>query len=340
MRSVLAGVGAALPDEVVSNAALERDLGGPAGWVRDLLGIEERRVAAPGQWGYHLGARAATAALADAGLTPADVDLLLYHTNFPEYSMPGVGVLVQRDLGLRPGIPAFDLRAQCAGFLYAWMAADAYLATEAYRCALIVCGERLFSHCVIYPPVAPIFGDAGAAAVLTATAGERGLLDVRAYTDGAGAEFGLVSCDHYDVLDPARQVPREMTAAVADWRRAPLARPYAQRFDGSVIYKHAVTRMTQATREMLDAHGLAVSDVDWYLFHQANKGIVERIGRLLKLPGDRVLTNLGAYGNTSSASIPLLLFDARRQGQLKPGQLVLMCAFAVGFQWAVALYRV
>ena len=98
--------------------------------------------------------------------------------------------------------------------------------------------------------------------------------------------------------------------------------------------------MSQATREILYAHGLKVGDVDWYLFHQANKGIVERVGHLLKLPADRVLTNLGPYGNTSSASIPLLLADARRRGQLQPGQLLLMCAFAVGYVWATALYRV
>jgi 3-oxoacyl-[acyl-carrier-protein] synthase-3 len=340
MRSVLAGVGAALPERIVTNAELEAELGGRPGWVQDLLGIVERRAAAPGELGYHLGTRAALAALADAGVAPAGVELLVYHTNFPDYSLPGGGVLVQRELGLRPGIPVFDLRAQCAGFLYAWLAADVYLATGAVRCALVVCGERLFSNCIIYPPVAPIFGDAGAAAVLLATPDDRGLLDVRAYTDGAGAEFGLVSSDHYDFLDPARRIPSEMVAAVEDWRRAPLSRPLAQRFDGSVIYKQAVTRMTQATREMLDAHGLQIGDVDWYLFHQANKGIVERVGRLLKLPPERVLTNLGPYGNTSSASIPLLLADARRRGQLRSGQLLLLCAFATGFLWAAALYRV
>jgi 3-oxoacyl-[acyl-carrier-protein] synthase-3 len=142
------------------------------------------------------------------------------------------------------------------------------------------------------------------------------------------------------VLDPSRQVPREMVRAVEDWRRAPLRKRVAQRWDGSVIYKNAVARMSQATREILDAHGLKVGDVDWYLFHQANKGIVERVGHLLKLPADRVLTNLGPYGNTSSASIPLLLADARRRGQLQPGQLLLMCAFAVGYVWATALYHV
>jgi 3-oxoacyl-[acyl-carrier-protein] synthase-3 len=340
MRSFLAGVGTALPERVVTNAELETELGGSAGWVRDLLGIEERRAAASGELGYHLGARAARVALADAGVEPADVDLLIYHTNFADYSIPGSGVLVQRELGLRAGIPALDLRQQCAGFLYAWMAADAYLTTETFRCALVVCGERLFSNCLLYAPVAPIFGDAGAAAVLKGTTDDRGLLDVRAYTDGAGVEFGLVSSDHYDVLDPSRQVPREMVRAVEDWRRAPLRKRVAQRWDGSVIYKNAVARMSQATREILDAHGLKVGDVDWYLFHQANKGIVERVGHLLKLPADRVLTNLGPYGNTSSASIPLLLADARRRGQLQPGQLLLMCAFAVGYVWATALYHV
>jgi 3-oxoacyl-[acyl-carrier-protein] synthase-3 len=340
MRSFLAGVGAALPERVVPNAELETRLGGPAGWVKDLLGIEERRAAAPGELGHHLGARAARAALADADLAPADVDLLVYHTNFADYSIPGSGVLVQKALGLRPGIPAFDLRQQCAGFLYAWMAADAYLSTGTARCALVVCGERLFSNCLLHAPVAPIFGDAGAAAVLTATAEDRGLLDVRVFADGAGAEFGLISSDHYDVLDPAREVPPEMTRAVEDWRRAPLARRVAQRWEGTVIYGNAVARMSQATREVLDGHGLKAGDVDWYLFHQASKGIVERVAHLVGLPADRVLTNLGPYGNTSSASIPLLLADARRRGRLQPGQILLMCAFAVGYVWAVALYRV
>jgi 3-oxoacyl-[acyl-carrier-protein] synthase-3 len=339
VRSVLTGVGTAFPSRVVTNAELEAQLGGQPGWIRDVLGIEERRATEPGEQGYHLGTRAALAALADAGLEPGAIDLLLYHTNFPEYSLPGSGVLVQRDLGLRPGVPALDLRSQCTGFLYGWMAADAYLQTGAARCVLLVCGEKLFDHCRGYAPVAPLFGDAGAAAVLTGTGEDRGLLDVRAYTDGAGAEFGLVASDHYDFL--GRRVPPEMTAAVEDWRRLPLGPiPIPQRFDGGVIYKHAVTRMTQATREMLAAHGLSVGDVDWYLFHQANKGIVERVGTLLKLPPERVLTNLGPYGNTSSASIPLLLADARRDGRLKSGQLLLMCAFAVGFLWAAALYRV
>jgi 3-oxoacyl-[acyl-carrier-protein] synthase-3 len=340
MRSLLAGVGTALPERIVTNGELESRLGGPAGWVKELLGIEERRAAAPGELGHHLGTRAARSALADAGIPPGDVDLLVYHTNFADYSIPGSGVLVQKALGLRTGIPAFDLRQQCAGFLYAWMAADAYLSTGSARCALVVCGERLFSNCLLHAPVAPIFGDAGAAVVLTATAEDRGLLDVRAFADGAGAEFGLVSSDHYDVLDPAREVPPEMARAVEDWRRAPLARRVAQRWEGSVIYKDAVSRMTQATREMLDGHGLKVGDVDWYLFHQASKGIVERVGHLLGLPADRILENLGPHGNTSSASIPLLLADARRRGQLRPGQLLLMCAFAVGYLWAAALYRV
>ena len=340
MRSILTGVGTAFPSRVVTNAQLEAELGGQPGWIRDVLGIEERRATGPGEHGYQLGTRAARAALADAGIDPARVDLLLYHTNFPEYSLPGGGVLVQRDLGLRPGVPAFDLRAQCTGFLYGWMAADAYLQTGAARCVLLVCGERLFDHCRAYAPVAPLFGDAGAAAVLAATEEDRGLLDVRAYTDGTGAEFGLVASDHYDFLDPDRKIPAEMVVAVEDWRRSPLPGRIPQRFDGGVIYKHAVSRMTQATREMLGTHGLTVKDVDWFLFHQANKGIVERVGALLKLPPERVLTNLGPHGNTSSASIPLLLADARRDGRLQPGQLLLMCAFAVGFLWAAALYRV
>lgn len=344
VRSYLAGVGAALPACVVSNAELEAELrdelARPPGWVRELLGIEERRVAAPGELGYHLGTRAARAALADAGAEPEEVDLLVYHTNWAEYSIPSSGVLVQRDLGLRPGIPVLDLRAQCAGFLYAWMAADAYLTTGEVRCALVVCGERLFANCRPYPPIAPIFGDAGGAVVLRTTSDGRGLLDVRAYSDGAGAEFGLVSSDHYDVLDPARSVPPEMARAVEEWRRAPLRRRLAYYWDGGVVYKHAVTRMSQATRELLEAHHLKVGDVDWYLFHQANKGIVERVGALLRLPPERVLTNLRPYGNTSAASIPLLLADARREGRLAPGQLLLMCAFGIGFLWAGALYRV
>jgi 3-oxoacyl-[acyl-carrier-protein] synthase-3 len=324
VRSLLEGLGTALPERVVTGAG---------------LGALPRPAAAPGELGHHLGARAARAALSDAGIAPADVDLLVYHTTFADYSIPGSGVLVQKALGLRAGIPVFDLRQQCAGFLYAWMAADAYVVAGTARSALLVCGERLVSNCVVHPPAAPIFGDAGAAAVITATADDRGLLDVRAFADGTGAEFGLVSSDHYDVLDPSREVPAEMARAVDDWRRAPLARRVAWRWDARVLDEEAVSRMAQATRQMLDAHRLEPGDVDWYVLQQAGPATAERVSQVLKLPAGRVLTGLESHGNTSSASIPLQLAGARRRGQLRPGQLVLLCAFGAGYTWATALYR-
>jgi 3-oxoacyl-[acyl-carrier-protein] synthase-3 len=339
VRAKIAGVGGYLPAAVLENSELEIRLGQPPGWIRSSLGIERRHVAAPGELGYHLGAEAARVALADGGIEPEQVDLLLYHTNFADYSIPGSGVLVQRELGLQRSVPAFDLRQQCAGFLFGLAAAEAYLLTGAYRCALVVCGERLVENSLPYPPIAPIFGDAGAAAVVLPSEGGAGLVEVRGYCDGSGTEFGIVSSDHYDVLDPARAVPPELQRGVCCWREQPLSRRLAYHWDGGVIYKNAVSRMAEATRELLSAHQLAVGDVDWYLFHQANQGIVERVGKLLKLPPERVLTNLGPYGNTSSASIPLLLWDARRSGRIRPGQLLLMCAFGVGYVWAAGLYR-
>jgi 3-oxoacyl-[acyl-carrier-protein] synthase-3 len=338
-RAELLGVGGYLPAAILGNAELEARLDKPRGWIRGLLGIERRHLAAPGELGYHLGARAAAAALADSGIGADEIDLLLYHTNWADYSIPGSGVLVARELGLRPGTPALDHREQCAGFLYGLMAADAYLRTGAYRRVLVVCGEKLVSNSLPYAPIAPIFGDAGAAVVLGPAGGGAGLIDVRCYSDGAGVEFGIVSSDHYDALDPARRAPAELERAVESWRAAPLQRRLAYHWDGGVIYKNAVSRMVEATRELLHDHRLDVTEVDWYLFHQANLGIVERAGKLLRLPEERVLTNLAPYGNTSSASIPLLLADGLSDGRIRPGQLLLMCAFAVGYVWAAALYR-
>ena len=339
MRAKIAGVGGYLPAAVLENAELETRLGQAPGWIRSMLGVERRHVAAPGELGYHLGAHAARAALADAGVAADQIDLLIYHTNWADYSIPGSGVLVQRELGLRPTVPALDLRQQCAGFLFGLAAAEAYLLTGAYRCVLVVCAERMVENSLPYPPIAPIFGDAAGAAVVTAGQDGSGLLEVRGYSDGSGAEFGIVSCDHYDVLDPARAVPPELERGVRAWRERPLARRLAYHWDGGVIYKNAVSQMARATRELLSAHRLEANDVDWYLFHQANRGIVERIGKLLELPPERVLTNLGPYANTSSASIPLLLWDAHREGRIQPGQLLLMCAFGVGYVWAAGLYR-
>jgi 3-oxoacyl-[acyl-carrier-protein] synthase-3 len=188
VRSKILGTGGYLPAAVLENAELEPRIGQPPGWIRSTLGIERRHVAAPGELGYHLGAKAARLALEDAGVEPAAVDLLIYHTNWADYSIPGSGVLVQRELSLRPSVPALDLRQQCAGFLYGLAAAEAYQLAGASRCALVVCGERLVANSLPYAPIAPIFGDAGAAAVVAPAAGDAGLIEVRGFSDGSGAD--------------------------------------------------------------------------------------------------------------------------------------------------------
>jgi 3-oxoacyl-[acyl-carrier-protein] synthase-3 len=332
-------VGAALPERVVTSAELEARLGHPPGWIEERTGVRTRRQAADGELAYHLGAAAARQALARAGLGPDDLDALVFSTMFFDYANPGGGALVQRELGGRRPVPAFDLRDQCAGFLYGLSLADALVTAGRARHVLVVAAERQHENFLAYEPTAPVFGDAGAAVVVGPSGNPgRGLLAIDLGADGRGAEMALVTCASLDPFAPEYQLP-ELGRARTE---APVKGPAGVKlyyWSGFELYRTAVTTMAQATEAVLARVGAELADVDWFLFHQANLHINQAVVRRLGLDPARCPGNIDRYGNTTSASIPLLLADLEADGRLRPGQLLVLCTFGAGYAWGAAAVR-
>jgi 3-oxoacyl-[acyl-carrier-protein] synthase-3 len=333
-------VGAALPDRVVSNAEIEARLGQPPGWIEERTGIRARRAAANGQLAYHLGAAAGRQALERAGLTADQVDAIVFSTMFCDYVLPGSGVLVQRELGVRRAVPAFDLRDQCAGFLYALSLADALVRARRARFVLVVCAERQHENFLDYEPTAPVFGDAGSAVVIgPAEAAGRGVLAVDVGADGRGAEMAIAGCDNVDVFAPENRDQPELERALAEAARQPPLGRKMYYWSGADIFRAAVATMVRSSRAILARAGATVSDVDWFLFHQANVHINQAVVRRLGLDPARCPGNIERFGNTTSASIPLLLAELEADGRLQPGQLCLFATFGAGYAWGAAAVR-
>ena len=333
-------VGVALPERVVGNAELEARLGQPAGWVEERTGIVTRRRAADGELAYHLGTAAARQALERAGAGPDDLDAIVFSTMFCDYVSPGSGVLIQRDLGGKRPVPAFDLRDQCAGFLYGLSLADGLVRAGRARRVLVVCAERQHENCLDYEPTAPVFGDAGTAVVVGPSEHPgRGILAVEIGADGRGAEVAIVCCDNVDPFAPENRHQPELERALAEAAVRPPLGPKLYYWSGAEIFRAAVSTMVRSTRAVLERVGATTGDVDWFLFHQANLHINQAVMRRLGLDPARCPTNIERYGNTTSASIPLLLAELETDGRLRPGQLLLFCTFGAGYTWGTAAVR-
>ncbi len=325
------GTGSATPARVLTNTELAQthNLDTTDEWIATRTGIHERRIAAAGENTSDLATRAARAALADARLTIDDIDLIIVATMSPDMLMPSCASLVQARLGASRHIPAFDLNAACSGFLYALDTGWAMLGSGRYRRALIIGAEKVSSFidwqdrstCIL-------FGDAAGAAVLgpsseSAGSGAR-ILGTRIHCEGGMDEF-------LNIADGGSARP--LTAENIQ------ARGQFVRMKGREVFKMAVRGMEKACTEILEQHGLAVSQIGCVIPHQANQRIVDAIAKSLGLPPDRLFTNLQRYGNTSAASIPLALDEARRAGVVAPGDITLMVAFGAGLTYGAALVR-
>lgn len=325
--SRILGLGSYVPARVVDNAELERTLDTSDAWIRDRTGIARRHVAADHEATSDLAVEAARRALQASGVDAAELDLLIVATVTADSPLPSCAVHVQRVLGATRAA-AFDVSAACAGFLFGLSIADRFVASGAARRVLVV-GAEILSRIVDWGDrsTAILFGDAaGAAVVGPADAGDRAsrLLAFRLGSDGRGAPHLLVP---------------------GGGSRAPLtadslaARQDAVHMNGPTVFHAAVRHMVAASREALAAAGLQPGDVDRVVAHQANVRIVDAVAERLAVPRDRFVVNLGEYGNTSSASIPLALDEAVRRGEVKRGDVVLLCALGAGFAWAAAVLR-
>ena len=322
VHSRIAGTGSALPERLVSNAALAGELAARGietsdDWIVERTGIRQRYLAAPEVTSSQLGARAAREALAAAGLAASDVDLIVVATSTPDYVFPSTACLVQRELGIA-GCPAFDVQAVCSGFVYALTVADAMIRAGAVRHALVI-GAEVFSRILDWNDrgTCVLFGD-GAGAVVLSRSDRPGVLAARLHADGR----------HEAILRTAGNVAHGSITG----------HPFLT-MDVQAVFKLAVTVLDEVARETVAAAGLKVSDIDWLIPHQANVRILQATGRRLGLPPERVVITVDRHANTSAASVPLALDAAVRDGRVRPGHAVMLQGVGGGFTWGAVLVR-
>jgi 3-oxoacyl-[acyl-carrier-protein] synthase III len=320
-RSQIVGIGAYLPTEIVTNADLASRVETSDDWIVQRTGIHSRHIAAPGQKTSDLAIAAARAALLDAGIGADGLDLIVLATTTPDNTFPATATKVQAALGMGRGL-AFDIQAVCAGFVYALAVADNFIRLGQARTALVI-GAETFSRLLDWSDrtTCVLFGDGAGAVVLQAaqgdgTAADRGILSTHLHSDGR----------QYDLLYVDGGPSATQTTGHV-------------RMQGQEVFRHAVQRLSDVLNEALVANGVAASDIDWLVPHQANKRIIDSTARKLGLSTDRVVTTVQHHGNTSAASIPLALAEAVGDGRIRRGHLIALEAIGGGLAWGSALVR-
>jgi 3-oxoacyl-[acyl-carrier-protein] synthase-3 len=318
LRSVVVGTGSSLPERVVTNADLAERVDTSDEWIVQRTGIRQRHIAAEGESTSVLGTRAAQAALDDAGLSAADIDLVICATSTPDHTFPATATQIQAALGIHQGA-AFDLQAVCAGFVFAVSTADKFLTTGAARRALVI-GAETFSRLLDWEDrtTCVLFGDGAGAIVLEARADAegRGVLSTSLRSDGRHREKLYVDGG------PGS------TGTVGHLR-----------MEGRDVFRFAVGQVTDVIVEAFEQAGTNADALDWFVPHQANRRIIEASADKLGIPREKIVLTVDRHGNTSAASIPLALDVARRDGRIRAGDLVMIEAIGGGFSWGAALIR-
>jgi 3-oxoacyl-[acyl-carrier-protein] synthase-3 len=320
-RSIVRGVGSYLPERVVTNLDLVAQVETSHEWIVQRTGIEQRHIAADHETTSWLAIRAAKAALADAGLAPSDIDLIVVATSTPDYTFPSTATIVQEGLGIHHGA-AFDLQAVCTGFVYAVATADKFLASGSHKRALVI-GAETFSRILDWEDrtTCVLFGDGAGAIVLEAAEGEgtsadRGVLTSHLRSDGR----------HRDKLYVNGGPGSTRSTGVL-------------KMEGREVFRFAVGMVTDVIHDAFEATGTTADELDWFVPHQANKRIITASADKLGIAREKVVITVDRHGNTSAASIPLALDAAKRDGRIKEGDLVMIEAIGGGFTWGSALIR-
>jgi 3-oxoacyl-[acyl-carrier-protein] synthase-3 len=326
-RSRITGTGAYLPERRVTNDQLVSEMGVDTSdaWIRERTGIGARRIAAPGEATSDMAAKSAVPALKMAGIDPKELELIIVGTISPDMQFPSAAALVQAKLGATKAA-CFDVSAACAGSIYALSIADNFLKTGMFKNALVV-GAELLTRIVDWKDrgTCVLFGDAAGAMVLAReTREERGILSTHLYTDGSQWELLNI---------PGGGSKKPFSQEVLDNREQYV------KMQGREVFKTAVRSLEAVSREALSKNGVTVRDVNHVIAHQANLRILEAVLKRLEIPTEKCHLNIEQVGNTSSASVPLTLDQANRQGALKDGDLILMMAIGGGMSWGSALVR-
>ena len=325
----IAGTGMYVPPRRVTNQDLEKLMDTSDEWIRKRSGIETRYHAEEDVSTSELGVLAAREAIEKAGVSPGDIDLVITATLSPDHYFPGIGVQIQHGLGMST-TPAMDVRNQCSGFLYGLETARAFIASGQADRVLVVCAEihsKLIDMSTKGRDIAVLFGDGAAALVVEpSTYGGQGVLSSRLHAEGRYA-------DRLWIDKPGTAGKEFLTE---EHVREGLHLP---RMDGRYVFKHATTRLEQVVRAILDSGKLAVSDINCFLFHQANLRINEHVAKSMGIPTDKLLNNINKFGNCSSASLPMLIHEAVVRGTIREGDLICLGAFGSGFTWGGMLLR-
>ncbi len=324
IRARIVGTGSYLPEKVMTNHDLESIVNTSDEWITTRTGIKERRIASNGENSSTLASHAARKALEMAGILAEELDLIVVGTITPDMIFPSVGCLLQDKIGAKRAA-AFDVFAGCTGFIYALSVADNFVKNGNYQKALVVGAENM-SKISDYQDrgTCVVFGDGAGAAVLVRETGDRGIISTHLHSDGRYADL---------LYQPGGGTAIPATHESVDKRLHYL------KMDGNKLFKIAVKSLEESVLETLAFNNIKDCEIDLFIPHQANLRIIQAIAKRLNLPEEKVFVNIHKYGNTSSASIPIALDEANREGRIKEGDMLLFNAFGAGLTWGAALVR-
>ena len=318
------GVGMYAPEKVLTNAELAGMLNVTEEWIETMSGIRERHIAAPSQAASDLGAVAAQRALAQAGVSPDEVDLIIVSTSTPDMQFPSTACIIQERLGIK-NVPAFDLTAVCSGFVYALTVGAQFIANEFYRTVLVI-GTEAVSRVINWSDkdTCMLIGDGAGAVVLRQVPSGYGVLSAKLGADGSGASFMMV---------PAGGSRKPPTAEVIEKKMNKI------QMNGQEVFKFAMKKLPEVTEQALELANLHTEDLKLIIPHQANLRIIEAAARRMDLPMEKFMVNVERYGNTSSATIPIALYEALETGRIESGDLIALTGFGGGLTWGSLIMR-
>jgi 3-oxoacyl-[acyl-carrier-protein] synthase-3 len=316
-QSILRGVGSYLPEKILTNSDLEETIDTTDEWIKERTGISQRHVAAQNEYTSDLAVIAAKSALSNAKMSTQDIDLIIVATTTPDYTFPSTATVVQKKLGIKHGA-AFDIQAVCSGFVYGMSIADSMLKSGSAKNVLLI-GAETFSRILDWNDrsTCVLFGDGAGAFILSSN-------DV--------TDFGILN-----TLIRSNGEHRELL--YVDGGPSKSENVGKLRMIGNQVFKHAVKDIASIMNECADSYGVAISDIDWFVPHQANQRILNGVAKRLCLNDEQVISTVSIHANTSAASVPLAMDFAIKDGRIKRGDLIMLEAFGGGFTWGASLLR-